>query len=252
MKLKNLIVLATLASSNAFAATNVFYTASDDPKNNPDANSGTVNVWNTFATTGDTNQAGFFQGDSAVNGGGAGAGSSAWATYANNSQETYSSHSFVGGSLLASQTVSLQFDNGDIASGKSTGIQLYNGATLLFQFYFQGGQSNFEYYDNLGGFNQGTSADFTKNGGTFAFSLNSNTGYSASWINADGDSNHNAAWTGSIQNLGIDRIQVYNNSAGGGNGSNVYFNNLTVVPEPSAVLLGGLGVLALMRRRRRI
>lgn len=142
------------------------------------------------------------------------------------------------------QTISLQFDNGGIATGKSTGIQLYNGATLVFQLYFRGGESVYEYFDNLSGgtYDQDTSAGFSTDGGTFSFTLNSSTGYSASWRNVN--------WTGTVQNLGIDRIQVYNNSAGSGDGGNLYFNNLTVVPEPSAALLGSLGVLALLRRRR--
>lgn len=246
MKLRNLIAVATIcASSGAFAATNVSYTASSAPSANPDANAGSVNVWTTTATTGDGNQAGFFQGNSADNGGAAGAGSSAWATYANTNQQTFSSHTFAGGALNVGQTVSLQFDNGDIATDKSTGIQLYNGATLLFQLYVRGGQTIYEFYDNLGGgtFDQDTTAGFSKDGGTFSFTLNSSTGYSATWGNA-------TPWTGSIQNLSIDRIQVYNNSAGSGGGNDVYFNNLTVVPEPSAALLGGLGALALLRRRR--
>jgi len=220
MKLRNLIAVATIcASSGAFAATNVSYTASSAPSANPDANAGSVNVWTTTATTGDGNQAG--------------------------GQETFSSHTFAGGALNVGQTVSLQFDNGDIATDKSTGIQLYNGATLLFQLYVRGGQTIYEFYDNLGGgtFDQDTTAGFSKDGGTFSFTLNSSTGYSATWGNA-------TPWTGSIQNLSIDRIQVYNNSAGSGGGNDVYFNNLTVVPEPSAALLGGLGALALLRRRR--
>ena len=35
----------------------------------------------------------------------------------------------------------------------------------------------------------------------------------------------------------------------GGTTSDIYFN-VVVVPEPRAVLLGGLGMLALLRRRR--
>ena len=36
----------------------------------------------------------------------------------------------------------------------------------------------------------------------------------------------------------------------GGLGSNYYAGNIGYVPEPSAALLGGLGMLALLRRRR--
>ena len=245
MKAKPFIVSAILVVANsAFGATNVLYTASSGPAANPDANSNSVNVWTTSTDASNGSEGGFFQGDSAGNGGLAGAGSSAWATYANSNKQTFSSHVFAGGALNVGQTVSMQFDNGDIDTGKSTGIQLFNGNTLLFQLYFRGGESFYEFYDNLssGTFDQDTVAGFSKDGGTFSFKLDTATTYSATW--------RNASWSGTIQNLGIDSIQVYNNSAGGGSGKDVYFNNLQVVPEPSAALIAGLGSLALLRRRR--
>jgi hypothetical protein len=41
-----------------------------------------------------------------------------------------------------------------------------------------------------------------------------------------------------------------NTTGGGAAADNLFFNSLVVVPEPSSALLGGLGMLALLRRRR--
>ena len=49
-----------------------------------------------------------------------------------------------------------------------------------------------------------------------------------------------------ISTNGVDAAATIGNVNGGNN----YKANYTVVPEPSAALLGGLGVLALLRRRR--
>jgi hypothetical protein len=237
----SLAIIATLGLGMAHAATNMSYSASATPSANPDGNGGTINVWTTTRTTGDDSLAGFFQGNSADNGGGAGAGSSAWAMYANSNQEAFASHTFAGGALNSGQTVSLNFDHGSIATSKSTGIQLFNGTTLLFQLFFKGGESNY-WFSDAGGIDQSTGAGFTLDGGTFSFKLNSATSYSATW--------RSASWSGTIANLAIDRIQVYNNSAGSGAGSDVYFNNLTVIPEPTGALLGVVCVMGLLRRRR--
>ena len=59
-----------LSSAIASAATQVTYTASDDPNNNPDANSNTVDAWTVTRTSGNSSLNGSFLGDSGTNGDG--------------------------------------------------------------------------------------------------------------------------------------------------------------------------------------
>lgn len=73
-----------------------------------------------------------------------------------------------------------------------------------------------------------------------------------------GDGTANSADTGSmtahsfldtsISASAFDRVGFL--TAGNLDVETVQFNNITVVPEPSAALLGGLGLLGLLRRRR--
>ena len=231
-------VLLALAA-HASAASVASYSATAAPNSNPDG-TGSTNVWTT-STIGAN--AGFFLGNSGSNGdgNGAGAGTSAWAMYANSNDQAFSSHTFAGGALVAGQTVGIDFDNGYFDSTKSAGIQLRSGSTVLFSLYFRGGQSFYEYLD-AGGLDIDTTKGFSDDGAAFSFTLNSSTTYTASY--------GSASWSGTIANLAVDNIQIYNNSAGGGSTRDVYFNNLTIIPEPSAALLGGFGALALLRRRR--
>jgi hypothetical protein len=49
----------------------------------------------------------------------------------------------------------------------------------------------------------------------------------------------------------IENFKFYNDSTdGSASANNLFFNNLTVVPEPAAALLGSLGMLLLLRRRK--
>ncbi len=226
----------------ANAAATVSYSASADPGANPDATGG-FNVWAVTLSPGGTR--GSFLGNSGTNGdgNGAGAGTSAWALFASGGGQSFANHTFGGGALNVAQTVGLNFDSGyiDSGSGQSAGIQLRNGSTVLFSLYFRGGQSVHEYLD-AGGSDIDTTKGFTDDGGAFSFTLNSATSYSASYAGA--------SWTGTLSGAAIDNIQVFNNNAGAGGAANVFFNGLTVVPEPSSAFLGLFGSLLLLRRRR--
>ncbi len=230
-----LIALSVFLSLTSHAATVVSYTAIASPSANPDGNDGTnnVNVWTT-STIGAN--AGFFQGTGNI-------GPNSWGTFANSDSESFATHSFLGGNLGIGQTVSLNFENGSIASGKSTGIQLRNGTTLVFAFYFRGGQSVYEYFSN-GVFDQDTTEGFSADGGTFSFTLGNSNSFSASY--------RSASWNGTVSGTPIDNILVYNNSAGAGSGADVFFNNLSVIPEPttSALVVGAMALTMVLRRRR--
>lgn len=235
--MSGILFLAMSACVNA--ATLVSYSATDGPGADPDG-TGSVNVWQTSIIG---LEAGSFLGNSGSNGdgSGAGAGTSAWALYAHSGSQSFASHTFAGGSLGASQTVGLDFDNGYLDAPNAAGIQLRNGATVLFSLYFRGGQSVYEYLD-AGGFDIDTSRGFSDDGAAFSFTLNSSTTYSASY--------GAASWTGTLSGASIDNIQVFNNNAGSADPNNVFFNNLSVIPEPSSAALGLIGAVLLLRRRR--
>lgn len=242
MKLKKqlvsgLVLLSLIAP--AYSASTVSYSATDSPSASPDG-TGAINVWTT-STLGPN--AGFFQGNSGSNGdgNGAGAGASAWAMFANSNDQAFAAHTFAGGALSLGQTVGLNFDNGFFDSTKSAGIQLRNGNTVLFSLYFRGGQAFYEYLDS-GVTDADTTRGFSDDGAAFSFTLNTATTYSASYGAAN--------WTGTIANAAVDNIQVYNNSAGSGATRDVYFNNLSVIPEPASAMLGLVGSVLLLRRRR--
>jgi hypothetical protein len=246
---KILLVFALIAAfaAMASAATQVTYTASNDPAANPDANSNTVDVWTVSTTTGNTSQAGSFLGDSGSNGdgNGAGAGTSAWGLYANTGQTTTATATFAGGNLLVGQTVSLQFDNGFIDPGGKVGINLLSGANVSFSLSFTGGGSNYTYADAGPG---GTArSGFTDDGFTFSLTLTSTTAYTASVTGGN-------TWSGTIAPGGLSGIQFFDQFAGSGGAANVFANNLAIIPEPSAalgtvaLLAGAMGIFVFRRR----
>lgn len=206
------------------------------------ANPGT-DGWS-LTSTGTSAQAGSFQGNSGGNGDGAGAGAGnpAWGFYANSGQSSSGVWSLVGGSLTVGQEVGIDFDNGFINNGSQVGIEFRNGTTVGLSIFFDGGDSFYEVFRNGGVVN--SSVGFTDNGFNIQVESTGTSTYALSF--------GAFSQTGTFGNgvSAIDNIRVYNNNAGGGGQFNLFANNITVVPEPSAALLGGLGALALLRRRR--
>lgn len=198
--------------------------------------------WSVTLTSGNGSENGEFNGDSAGNGGGsvAGAGATAWALYANSGQTASATYSLLGGALSIGQTLTLDFDNGWVDNGGEVGVRVLSGSTEGLKFSFTGGNANYM-LDN--GSITDTGFPFTADGLDINFTLTASGQYSI-----DG-----GAFTGTLNNAltSIDRIEVFNMNAGGGDERNVFFNNMTVVPEPSSVALLGLGGLAMILRRRK-
>lgn len=245
MKLKLISAISLLALGSSYAATPASYTASSNPSEDPDANGDTINVWSTVFT----GSAGSFLGNSAGNAGGtsgAGAGNPAWALFANSGDSAFANHTFAGGALTIGQTVSLAFDNGFIDTGGRVGINLLDSSDAsLLSFFFLGGESFYQYTDSSGTTN--TATGFTGDGGVFSFTLGASNGYSAGF---DAFSATDSVFAGTLASSDVAKIQVFNDDAGSGSDFDVYFNDLTVVPEPSTALLGAIGSLLLLRRRR--
>ena len=250
MKASQLAAILMLAASLSQGATIISYTATADPAGSPDGNitaggSGTANVW----TQSITPTAGSFAGNSGSNGGGsgAGAGTTAWGIWSNVGGQSNSIHTFAGGALSVGQDIGLDFDNGFVDVGSTVGVSLRNAANNnLFEFFFTGGGSLYSKND-LGGASL-TSQAYTADGFKFSFRLNSTSGYAASL--------GGTALAGSLMAGGGDQaitnIRVFTVNNNGGAARDVFFNNLSITPEPSRVMFLLAGLVWVGARRRRI
>lgn len=203
------------------------------------ANSPYSNGWQ----TGDNGGSGFGawtisgSGSAGVFVGGSDIGASSWGLYANSGGLSQAVRS-LSSSLAVGQTFSLQMDNGFVNTGGTVGFSLQSSGANRFEFLFIGGQSNYLINDSTTGDNTGVG--FTSSGLTLAFQL---TGADAYSFTINGGS----AITGNLGNSGgIDGIRFYNANAGPGSDHDLFFNNLSVVPEPSHIALAIFGGLFLV------
>ncbi len=183
-----------------------------------------------------------------------------WAFYANQATAVSAQAiaPFLGGSLGVGQTFSVQMQNYLIATGGTNGFSLQNSSGgNLFSFYFVGGQS--DYYINVGGNQVSTGVGYTGNGLDLSFTQGGGDTWSFV-ISGPTVTTTTLTSTGTgdlLANNNIGQVDLYNESGastgGGGSGSyDLFFNNLSVVPEPSTLaMLGMSGLSALMFFRRR-
>lgn len=234
MKILSHTLLAFLACTCARAAVTV----------SSNGSSPTSQGW-TLATTGNAGQ--FSNANPNGNGGGGSSSivaGNAWGLYANGGgvgSLTYSTGDLTGAGGYAAY-IQLGVDVGSINSGGNfDAVQFFDGGTLAYEFKFYGGDTVWRFGDS-GGFNQGTSVGYTGNGYVFTFQQ---TGLNTYNFKVNGSTVSSGTLAGGAGY--VDSIRVLNSNAGG----DVIFNTLVYqVPEPSAALLGGLGLLALLRRRR--
>lgn len=218
--------------------------------------------WTTTVTnSGNGSQNGVFGGaDPNGNGGGNSSvvASNGWGLYANSNQ--VATASYATGDLTGAggfpAFIQLGLDNGSFIFGDGlpgsgvVGIQFFDGATLAYEFRYVGGNtlggSGRWVYGDSSGFNQTSTVMFSTNG--YNFRLNQ-TGTNTYAFSVNGTQITTGTLAGGAGY--VDSVRVFNNNAGSGNTANVVFNTLVYqVPEPSAALLGGLGLLAILRRRR--
>jgi hypothetical protein len=219
------------------AASITTYVASGDPGGVPDANAQSVDAWTTTLSSDGGRGSGFFSPFTLS--------STPWVLFSFPSGGVNGSiqanHAFDGGPLGVGQSVSIDWANRAIDTGNSVGVSLMSAGTPAVTFKFVGGDADGVYrYDDAGGTGQNTGASFAyQSMQTLKFAISSPGTYSASY----GASSWSGTYTGTI-----DAIQVFNN--GGGNGSDVPFNNLVVAPEPVSFVLAILSVASIFSVRR--
>ena len=233
------VTYLALSAESVFAASAASYVASADPAASPDANAGTADAWAVTVTnpSGLGGAGSFF---------GFGPNWVIWSSPFGNDPNVAggfvrADHTFLGGPLDVSQAVSIDWANRAIHTGKSVGVSLTSGGTRVVTVKFVGGDVDGVYrYDDDGGTDQSTGEGFMyETLAPLVITLDSATTYSASF--------NGTPWSGSYTGP-IDGIQVFNDAAG--DGSDTFFNNLSIVPEPATAGLAMIcGVLVLARRR---
>jgi hypothetical protein len=216
-----------VAAARVDAATITSYIASGDPGAAPDANAQSVDAWTTTLSATGGRGSGFFSPFTLS--------PTPWVLFSYPAGGVIGSiqadHAFDGGPLGVGQAVLIDWANRAINTGSSVGVSLTSGGTAAVTIKFVGGDPDGVYrYDDAGGTGLSTGAPFAyQTTQTFKFALTGATTYTASY--------GASAWSGTYSGS-IDGIRVFNN--GGGNGSDVPFNNLNVVPEPASFVLAVL------------
>ena len=253
MKTRILAILATLAvASSTFAAVE----GSDNGStyggtwgNGSGANAA-FSAWTINSGNG-SGFAGTFIGDPAT-AGISGMSASSFGQFANPTNSgafVTADRSFVG-ALSVGQTFSvdwgINFDSGSWDTGNGNkGFNLYSGGT--------GGTE-------LLNVNNGANSDITLNGNSVGFGYGVNV---MTWSFTLLDANtlqvqaNDRDGTGTFsQNLAIaaapDSIRLYATSLQAGDNAQPYYNNFTIVPEPSTMVMALMGAIGLVAARRRL
>lgn len=208
-------------------------------------NGGTLGTFAPWDLTNNNNNgtdtfAGYFLGDSTAGTGDINTGGVSFAIYANPANAFADALRNFGSPLSVGQTFSLDlavnFRNGN------KGFSLFDGATEIFNLNVGGDDYQ------INGVSIGAPYSSTA---IFNLSLTQTSAGGGSYsvfYNANGQTYSNS-YTGLASGF-----KLYNSGTEGGDASNLYFNNLSIVPEPSSLLLLSgpalLGGWLLARRRR--
>ena len=263
MKILTAIVVVVLSVLPAAFAANLAYDAASNATYNAGwtngANGGSgFGAWTLTPQPNNAN-AGFFVGDSTQNGtfpsGGINTGGKAFGLYGNTAAAD-AWRTFQGGSLSVDQSFRIDFDNGWLNSGLSTGWGLQNGSGQnLVEVWFNGGDGYYTISDFSGV--HASSNTWTDGGLRLQVTLTAATNYSMSIIQGTATNTY-SGYLLSQASQGIQQFHVWNGGVGSGPNFDLYINSMSVVPEPGTMALMGLTLAGMtvffrqVRRRRNI
>lgn len=168
---------------------------------------------------------------------------SSFALYSSDPGSSYDAiRGFTGGSLLSGQTFSLSLGYTGIGTGGVVGLDLQSNGNSLFS--LQGdGTGDWQINDGGTFFDTGV-AESGNTAFNFSFTYNGGESYTYTLGNVSN------TFTATSDIGAISSVHFYTFQQGAG--QNFGFDNLAIVPEPSTwvMVAGGLGMLALLRRRR--
>jgi hypothetical protein len=214
-----------------------------------------------------TSSSGWFVGSSTNNAGGSSGGidstgAKSWGGYGNNGASALAVRPFTG-DLDVGQTFAIDIDSGWIGTGAAVGLSLRNSAGQnLVKVFYRGGDATDSYKLNDGAGSRNLGVPFTGNGLHLEITLGAGDTYSGT-LTAAGGAPVIFAGTLMTRSGGEDvtQVRLFNNNAAGTTGGanwDAFFNNMEiqpaspVVPEPSTIVLVGVGLAgALMIRRRK-
>ena len=216
-------------------------------------------AWNLTSNSGSSND-GYFLGDSTAGAGNVNTSGQSFGIYAHDSTFAVASRAF-SGTLNAGQVFSIQL-SANYTNG-SKGVNLLNGSgTEVFNFNVGDGSLNGTSYSYSYKDSSGTTVPAS------GFSYHSDAIFSLSYTQTDASTGmvsitESSASAGSSVTVtdsfsttnALASFQLYNSNTGSNaSQNNLYFNNLSVVPEPSTVFGGlmmvGGGAFMFWRRRR--
>jgi hypothetical protein len=164
---------------------------------------------------------------------------------------------FTGGSLSIGQTFEISLQNGYVDGG-AVGIDLRNGTSMTdynagerLSLYFSGG---WHIYD---GNTNPNLLSYDTGGFKVDFTLTSANTYSLTMTNLDPSAavdNRSITVTGTLAGTagaGIDSVTLYSQQNTTDAYHNMYFNSMSIIPEPASDALVCMGLLGLLLMRRR-
>ena len=255
MKRVVLILISLIAATGAASASDDFsYTATATPGSTPDGvdqNSNPVNVWTVVATP-------------SITGGGSGAyfgtafsgetlsgwqiWSSPFGTGTGNAGSVVATTTFAGGALAIGQTVSMNFEMRATDPGKEVGIDLLDGSGAAITFGIYGGEPGPYPYTGSGYYyTDAGSTDVSAGSMGYQYQSEFNIAFTVTGAGTYSAVAGSDIWTGTFNGslTGMDVVNL-----GAGDASDVAFNDLIVVPEPSTWAMLAIGSMAMFGSRR--